>query len=93
MTFWDDIEKERGLDLEEVEERAKARIGFKSWALLEEISRRQISRETLLKEGDRITRFFHRMTNAHRGRNCFKSISINSRKLDKEADINLNAVE
>ena len=37
VTFWDDIEKERGLDLEEVEERAKARVDFKSWALLEEI--------------------------------------------------------
>ena len=27
------------------------------------------------------------MANAHRIRNCFKSISINDRKLDKEADI------
>ena len=27
------------------------------------------------------------MANAHRRRNCFKSISINGRKLDKEADI------
>ena len=42
-TFWDDLEKERGLDLDEVEERAKARVDFKSWALLEEISWRQKS--------------------------------------------------
>ena len=27
------------------------------------------------------------MANAHRKRNCFKSISINGRKLDKEVDI------
>ena len=38
MTFWDDLEKERDLGLEEVEERAKAKDDFKSWALLEEIS-------------------------------------------------------
>ena len=28
VTFWDDLEKERGLDLKEVEERAKARVDF-----------------------------------------------------------------
>ena len=54
---------------------------------MEEISWGQKSRETWLKEGDRNTGFFHRMANAHRRRNCFKSISINSKKLDKEADI------
>ena len=27
------------------------------------------------------------MVNAHRRRNCFKSISINDKKLDKEVDI------
>ena len=32
-------------------------------------------------------KFFHRMANAHRRRNCFKSVIINDRKLDKEADI------
>ena len=87
MSFWDDLEKERGLDLEEVEERAKAIDDFKSWALLEEISWRLKSRDTWLKEGNRNTGFFHRMANAHKRRNFFKSISINGRKLDKEVDI------
>ena len=86
VSFWDDHEKERGLVLEEVEERAKAKADFKSWAILEEISWRQKSRETWLKEGDRNTGFFHRMVNAHMRRNCLKSICINGRKLDKEAD-------
>ena len=95
MTFKliNDREKERGLVLEEAEERAKVRAEFKSWALLEEISWRQKSRETLLKEGDKNTSFFHRMANAHRHRNCLNSICINGRKLDKEADIKEGLVD
>ena len=38
VTFWDGIEKERELGLEEVEERAKAIDDFKGWALMEETS-------------------------------------------------------
>ena len=54
---------------------------------MEETSWRQKSRETWLKEGDRNTRFFHRMANAHRRRNCLNSISINGRKYDSETNI------
>ena len=45
------------------------------------------SRETWLKETDRNMGFFHRTANAHRRRNYIKSISINGRKLKKEAEI------
>ena len=87
MSFWDEIEKERGLGLEEAEERAKAKDDFKRCALMEETSWRQKSRETWLKEGDRNTGFFHRMANAHRRRNCLNSISINGTRYDKEDEI------
>ena len=87
MSFWDEIEKERGLSIEETEERAKAKADFKKWALMEETSWRQKSRETWLKEEDRNTGFFHRMANAHRRRNCLNSISINGTKYVKEAEI------
>ena len=35
VTLWDDLEKEMDLNLEEVEERVKARADFKRWALAE----------------------------------------------------------
>ena len=86
-------EKVRGLDIEEAEERVKARADFKSWALMEEISWRQKSREIWLKEGDKNTGFFHRMANAHRRRTCLNSICINGRKLVKEEDIKEGLVD
>ena len=86
-SYWDDLEKERELGLEEHEERTKAKDDFKSWALMEEISLRQKSRETWLKEGDKNTRFFHRMANAHRRRNFLQNLSINGRRLDKGDEI------
>ena len=87
VAFWDDIEKERDLVVEEAEDRVIAKSDFKKWALAEEISWRQKSRETWLKEGDRNTGFFQRLANAHRRRNYITSISINGRKLEKEAEI------
>ena len=87
VSYWDDLEKERELKPEEAEGRVNERADFKRWALVEEISWRQKSRETWLKEGDRNTGFFHRTANAHRRRNYIKSISINGNKLEKEAEI------
>ena len=93
ISLWDDCKKVRGLDLEEAEDRVKARADFKNWALMEEISWRQKSREIWLKEGDRNTSFFHRMANTHRRRNCLNNICINGRKLDKEEDIKEGLVD
>ena len=37
--------------------------------------------------------FFHKMANAHRRRNCLRKISINGRRLDKEAEIKEGLVD
>ena len=87
VSYWDDLEKKRELKPEEAEGRINARADFKRWVLAEEISWRQKSRETWLKERDRNTGFFHRTANTHRRRNYIKSISINGRKIEKEEEI------
>ena len=81
------MEKVKELSLVELEEREKARDNYKEWVDLEEVSWRQKSREIWLKEGDRNTRFFHRMANSHRRRNSITSIRINGRKLVKEDEV------
>ena len=87
ISFWDDLEKEKALSLEETEEREKAREEFKKWVDLEEVSWRQKSRETWLKEGDKNTRFFQRMANSNRRRNSIRNININGRRCVKEQEI------
>ena len=87
ISFWDDVEKEKVLSLEEAEKREKAREDFKEWVELEEVSWRQKYREIWLKEGDKNTGFFHRMANSHRRRKSISSISIDGRGLVKEAEV------
>ena len=93
VSFWDDLEKQRELVLEEREERLKAKEEFKSWAVLEEISWRHKSRDFWLKEGDRNTGYFHKMANAHRRRNCLRKISINGKLLEQEAEIKVGLID
>ena len=46
-----------------------------------------------MKEGDRNTRFFHRMTNSHRRRNSFKKIRIEGKWLEEDFEIKKGMVE
>ena len=73
--------------MEEKEARKEARELYKKWTLLEEASWRQKSREIWLKEGDRNTKFFHQMANAHRRRNQLNRIKVHGRCLTKESEI------
>ena len=71
----------------------KARDDYKKWVVMEEVSWRQKSKEIYVKEGDRNTRFFHRMANSHRKRNSIQNISNNGRRLSKESKIKEGLVE
>ena len=73
--------------MEKEEARKDTRDTYKKWVLLEEASRRRKSREIWLKEGDRNTRFFHHMANAHRKRNWLARVKLNGRSLIEESEI------
>ena len=66
---------------------------FKKWALFEEIMWRQTSREIWLKEGDRNTRFFHKMTNSHKKHNDFTRLKINGVWFREDHDLKQGVVD
>ncbi|RVW37823.1 Transposon TX1 uncharacterized 149 kDa protein [Vitis vinifera] len=51
VDFWDAQEKMRPLSMEELEARKEAKGDFEKWALMEEVSWRQKSREVWLRKG------------------------------------------
>ena len=77
LVFWDKEEATRLLTTHQLEARRVARKGYKRWVLLEKVSWRQKSRAVWLKEGDKNTRFFHKMANAHQRRNSVASVKVN----------------
>ena len=81
------MESERSLSLEETKLKKEAKESYKKWVLMEESHWRQLSREIWLKEGDKNTRFFHRMTNAHRSNNSLDKIKIDGVWLLEEQEV------
>ncbi|RVW41080.1 LINE-1 reverse transcriptase-like [Vitis vinifera] len=87
VVFWDRVESERILTVEEAELKKAAKESFKKWVLLEEAHWRQHSREIWLREGDKNTGFFHRMASAHRRNNAMGSIKVNGEWLVEEQEV------
>ncbi|RVW65596.1 putative ribonuclease H protein [Vitis vinifera] len=92
VSHWDIQEQLRVLNDWELEARKEAKEDFKKWVLMEEISWRQKSRQTWLKEGDKNTRFFHKMANSNRRKNCLKKIKVNGNWLSEEQEIQRGVV-
>jgi hypothetical protein len=73
----DSSEEQRGLTPEEKVRKCVVIRDLESSILQEEISWRQESRVLWLKEGDRCTKFFHRVANSNRRSNSIESLLVN----------------
>ena len=87
VEFWDRMESERSLSLEETKLKKEAKESYKKWVLMEETHWRQLSREIWLKEGNKNTGFFHHMTNVHCSNNSLDRIKINGVWLSEEQEV------
>ena len=82
------IENDRVLSAEENMEKDRIRGELEKSTLLEEICWRQKSRALFLKEGNRNTKFFHRIANSHRRCN-----TINRLLVDGELSLDQGIIE
>ena len=84
---WDSVEEVRSLTEVELNQKKEAKESYAKWVSMEEVHWRQLSRELWLREGDRNTRFFHRMANAHRRVNAMTKIKINGVRITEEQEV------
>ena len=87
LSALENIEDSRGLSVEEKLELGRVRDELEKATLLEEICWRQKYRVLCIREGDRNTKFFHRIANSHKRYN-----SIDRLMVDGEVSSNRAAI-
>lgn len=85
----DDMEEVRALSVEERELRGILKMDFQKESLKEEVFWRQRSRINWLKEGDRNTKFFHKVASDRKFHNQIKGLMIDSNWVEDREVIKL----
>uniref|UniRef100_A0A2N9FVR5 Reverse transcriptase domain-containing protein n=1 Tax=Fagus sylvatica TaxID=28930 RepID=A0A2N9FVR5_FAGSY len=77
LNQFDVLVEERPLSTDELIQKERIVVKLERNALLNEISWRQKSRALWLREGDKNTKFFHRLANSHRRHNSISTLVVN----------------
>ena len=89
----DELEDARPLSDVELVHHDQERAELERIILMDEICWRQKSRALWLKEGDRNTKYFHRIANSHRRKNFIGSIIVDGETITDPAEINGKIVD
>jgi hypothetical protein len=84
---FDFLEETRPLTVEEGVAKDHLKADFENVLLLEEIKWRQTSRATWLREGDKNTKFFHRVANSNRRFNSIDHLVVNGTVTTDQSEI------
>ncbi|XP_059450778.1 uncharacterized protein LOC132181539 [Corylus avellana] len=93
LRVFDEHEESRALNVEELARKAEVVQELEKCTLMEEISWRQKSRVSWLKEGDKCTKFFHSIANSNRRYNSIENLMIGDNLSSNQDEISEHIVD